>query len=338
MQPGDLADPKQIHLMKRRLEGSAELRNGSRRWSPGRNEIVGNEWIDTSDYASARGQSNQKSKSTVGKSLSSAQTSAPALPTTVSAMRQNHFGLAGWVGTKESREESRDPFVSVVSHFDQNVPAITLPEEPLKIPYDEKLSPITPIFRAQSRDPIKPPADFGFDVSPQGDPFGRGIRNPDPDDLERIPPAFIDLDAYLTEARTGRLMFGVGVNSDAGLVGNIVLSEQNFDITRWPRGWEDISSGRAFRGGGQKFKVEAMPGTQVSRYMVDWQDPYFLDSNFNLGVSGFTSLDIIETGTKTESVAEFVWVANLRKTGRRRPRCAWKVSTFTIRRCQVHRF
>ena len=34
---------------------------------------------------------------------------------------------------------------------------------------------------------------------------------------------------------TGRLMLGVGVNSDAGLVGNFVLDEQNFDITRLPR-------------------------------------------------------------------------------------------------------
>ena len=148
---------------------------------------------------------------------------------------------------------------------------------------DDGLSPITPIFRAQSQQPLQPPADFGFDVSPQGDPFGRAIRNPDPDDI----PEFVDIDAYLMEARTGRLMFGVGVNSDAGLVGNIVLSEQNFDIMRPPTSWSDITNGTAFRGGGQKFKIEAMPGTQVSRYLVDWQDPYFLDSNYNLGVSGF---------------------------------------------------
>src|SRR5262249_51020254 len=30
---------------------------------------------------------------------------------------------------------------------------------------------------------------------------------------------------------TGGLMFGVGVNSDAGLVGDIVLNERNFDIS-----------------------------------------------------------------------------------------------------------
>jgi hypothetical protein len=31
-------------------------------------------------------------------------------------------------------------------------------------------------------------------------------------------------------------MFGVGVNSDAGLVGGIALNERNFDITNWPTG------------------------------------------------------------------------------------------------------
>ena len=82
-------------------------------------------------------------------------------------------------------------------------------------------------------------------------------------------------------------MFGVGVNSNAGVVGNIVLSEQNFDILRPPTSWDDVWNGTAWRGGGQRFRIEAMPGSQVSRYLVDWQDPYFLDSNFNLGVSGF---------------------------------------------------
>ena len=33
----------------------------------------------------------------------------------------------------------------------------------------------------------------------------------------------------LSEAQTGRFMLGVAVNSDAGLVGQILLDEQNFD-------------------------------------------------------------------------------------------------------------
>jgi len=117
-----------------------------------------------------------------------------------------------------------------------------------------------------------------FNPSPQGDPFSQ---------LQRTPNGEIDLDYYLNEDRTGRLMFGVGVNSSAGLVGSIVLQEQNFDIMRPPQSWTDVMDGTAWRGAGQKFRVEAMPGTVVSRYTVSWSDPYFLNTNYNVGASGY---------------------------------------------------
>lgn len=115
--------------------------------------------------------------------------------------------------------------------------------------------------------------------SPQGDPFadyGFGQQ-----------PGFIDLGISATEARTGRFMFGAGVNSNSGVVGNIVLSEDNFDILRFPRSWADIANGTAWRGAGQRFRIEAVPGNVVSRYLVSWTDPYFLDSDYSLGLSGF---------------------------------------------------
>jgi len=82
-------------------------------------------------------------------------------------------------------------------------------------------------------------------------------------------------------------MFGVGVNSNAGLVGSLVLQEDNFDILRPPTSFADILNGTAWRGAGQSFRVEAVPGTQVSRYMVSWTDPYFLRSDFSLGTNAF---------------------------------------------------
>lgn len=96
----------------------------------------------------------------------------------------------------------------------------------------------------------------------------------------------IDLDILLEEAQTGRLMFGVGVNSDAGVIGNIVIDEQNFDITRWPHGFRDLLGG-AFRGNGQRFRLEALPGTQVQRYTASFSDPYIFNSPFSFGISGF---------------------------------------------------
>jgi outer membrane protein insertion porin family len=96
----------------------------------------------------------------------------------------------------------------------------------------------------------------------------------------------VDLDVVLSEAQTGRLMLGVAVNSDAGLVGQILLDEMNFDWTRFPTSWDDFVSGRAWRGGGQRFRLEAAPGTEVQRYLVSFQEPYLWDTPVSLGLSG----------------------------------------------------
>ncbi|MCA9004333.1 MAG: BamA/TamA family outer membrane protein [Planctomycetaceae bacterium] len=136
------------------------------------------------------------------------------------------------------------------------------------------------VFRGQNYDNgIPEPLNPLFGNSPLGDPMGT--------EFPQQQPGWVDLDVYASESRTGRLMFGVGVNSDAGVVGSIVLQEENFDILRPPRSMEDILDGTAWRGGGQRFRAEAVPGDQVSRYLVNWTDPYFLDTNFSLGVSGF---------------------------------------------------
>ncbi len=82
-------------------------------------------------------------------------------------------------------------------------------------------------------------------------------------------------------------MFSAGINSEAGLIGSIVVDEQNFDWQRAPRSWADIRNGTAFRGRGQRFRVEAMPGTEVQRYMVTFTEPYLLDSQVSLNLNGF---------------------------------------------------
>ena len=100
---------------------------------------------------------------------------------------------------------------------------------------------------------------------------------------ERIAP----LDVYLQEARTGRVMIGGSVNSDLGLSGQLTIDERNFDITKVPTSWDDVWSGRAFRGRGQNFRAELMPGTRVQRYTVNWSERNFLDTPYSLSVGGF---------------------------------------------------
>jgi outer membrane protein insertion porin family len=138
--------------------------------------------------------------------------------------------------------------------------------------------PALPVAQA---DPNQPPAfqqpvlpDFGG---------GGGAMGGMPVFPGQEPYVILDVDAE--ETQTGRLMIGAGVNSNAGLVGNIVVDEQNFDILRLPRSWDDIKNGVAFRGAGQRFRLEAAPGTELQRYMATFQEPYLFDTRIGLSLS-----------------------------------------------------
>jgi outer membrane protein insertion porin family len=127
-------------------------------------------------------------------------------------------------------------------------------------------------------DPFDPDLNFLGDRDPGG------FMGSTPDEY---PPIYIPLVPKVMETETGRFMFSAGVNSDAGLIGSIVVDEQNFDWRRFPRSWDDIRNGTAWRGRGQRFRMEAMPGSEVQRYMVTFQEPYLLDSQVSLGLNGF---------------------------------------------------
>jgi hypothetical protein len=101
--------------------------------------------------------------------------------------------------------------------------------------------------------------------------------------LLRVPETTVSV----REVPTGSLMFGLGVNSDSGFTGSIVLNERNFDIFRPATSVEDLFSGGAWRGAGQEFRVEAVPGTQLQRYMVSFREPFLFDSPYSLTLSGY---------------------------------------------------
>jgi outer membrane protein assembly complex protein YaeT len=122
------------------------------------------------------------------------------------------------------------------------------------------------IFEANAETGVRPTVTV---IDPEGD-------NPVKDILVQV-----------QEAPTGQFLLGVGVNSDAGLTGSIVLNERNFDITRVPTSLDELLSGQAFRGAGQEFRIEAVPGTQVQRYTASFREPYLFDSQYSLGTSGY---------------------------------------------------
>ncbi|TWT33269.1 BamA/OMP85 family outer membrane protein [Blastopirellula retiformator] len=109
----------------------------------------------------------------------------------------------------------------------------------------------------------------------------------DPGRQPFLPGRTADILVNAQEAQTGRFQFGVGVNSDAGVTGSIVVDERNFDYAAVPTSWDDVWNGRAFRGAGQGFRLEALPGTQVQRYMATFTEPYLFRTNISMNLSGY---------------------------------------------------
>ena len=102
-----------------------------------------------------------------------------------------------------------------------------------------------------------------------------------------FPANYADLDVYVTETETGRINFGGAYNSDNGIVGQFSIDEKNFDITRWPSSFRDFFNGTAFRGGGQHFRLDLVPGQVVQRYSLSLTEPYLMGTDYSLSVSGY---------------------------------------------------
>ncbi|MCR9119197.1 MAG: BamA/TamA family outer membrane protein, partial [bacterium] len=131
---------------------------------------------------------------------------------------------------------------------------------------------------------VNPYANAGPPVNGQYPPPPGGVQPVDP---LGMPENFADINAFVQEARTGRFMFGVGFNSEAGVTGQIVIDERNFDITKPPLSYNDFIYGNPFRGGGQGFRLEAVPGTQVQRYLMSFSEPHLRGSQVSLNTSAF---------------------------------------------------
>lgn len=87
----------------------------------------------------------------------------------------------------------------------------------------------------------------------------------------------------VTETKTANFLIGAGISSNAGLLGNISFTERNFDLFARP----DRNGKRSFRGGGQTLSVSAEPGTEFTRFRIDWREPYLFDKPYSLGTRAF---------------------------------------------------
>lgn len=96
-----------------------------------------------------------------------------------------------------------------------------------------------------------------------------------------------DVLVEVAEGDTGRFTFGAGINTNTGLVGTIMLTERNFNILGWPRSWDEVLSKRGFRGAGQIFRISAEPGAELSRFSIEWREPYLFDRPLSLGTKAY---------------------------------------------------
>ncbi len=106
----------------------------------------------------------------------------------------------------------------------------------------------------------------------------------DPDPLD---PTYRDLLVEVKETNTGRFLLGASVGSDLGVAGRISLEQDNFDVSDTPDSFDEFFSGRAFRGGAQKFKIEILPGNDFSTYQISLGEPSLFESDYSGNIAGY---------------------------------------------------
>jgi outer membrane protein assembly factor BamA len=90
-----------------------------------------------------------------------------------------------------------------------------------------------------------------------------------------------DLLIEVVEAQTAIFMFGAGITSNAGILGNITYEQRNFDIANVPTSWSELFSTKGFTGAGQLFRVNIEPGTELSRARVTFEEPWIFDQPYS---------------------------------------------------------
>ena len=301
VEPGDLANPKLIARGRSRMSGSGILENVQMEVIP----IDPGEAIPASMSRTIRGQSGvgyapawtklfNSSESPSGHETGSGHHSTSRRSPLSAGHAFPDTALQPSTapgGNEPPKTDTAAPSMTFVPASDTPTVAMYAACKPASIFYQPQKTLLVSAFPPAVNDDVvirgqSPNGRFYQESEPErGDAVLEG--SPYRGQFQALPPGWVDLNVSAAEGRTGRLMFGAGVNSDAGIVGSFVWDERNFNLFRPPATMADIIDGRAWRGGGQRFRLEAAPGDQVSRYAISWTDPYFLYSDYSLGISGF---------------------------------------------------
>ena len=109
-----------------------------------------------------------------------------------------------------------------------------------------------------------------------------------PNNLPITQPEMLDIDVFVPQTTSGRFSIGGTYGTNNGLLGQFIFEENDFDLFNPPRSLRDaFTNPGAFRGGGQRLRLEAVPGTDVQRYLVSFADPYFRNTQSSLSVNAY---------------------------------------------------
>ncbi|WP_240911152.1 BamA/OMP85 family outer membrane protein [Paludisphaera soli] len=164
-------------------------------------------------------------------------------------------------------------------------PADTVP--PIRVPAPA-VGPAPGVLGAAPAGRSQPPVGSGEPAGSFPSIPGLNMTDVGPDRNDPFPNrSYADIVTTLEEAPTGRFMVGVAASSFQGLFGNITVYEKNFDLFNVPRSFNDIFNGTAFRGGGQEFRLDIQPGTQINRFQASLREPYLLGLPIGGAAAGY---------------------------------------------------
>ncbi|MBB64513.1 MAG: outer membrane protein assembly factor BamA [Waddliaceae bacterium] len=96
--------------------------------------------------------------------------------------------------------------------------------------------------------------------------------------------AYRDLHIEVEETGTGQVSASVGVGTGEQVTGTIALTEKNFNslgvLDLFDEGWS------ALRGGGEYTQLNLTFGKRYRNYSASWTKPYFMDSDWSVGLEG----------------------------------------------------
>jgi outer membrane protein insertion porin family len=105
---------------------------------------------------------------------------------------------------------------------------------------------------------------------------------PDPSE-----PGYRDVLIELEETNTASVSFGALFSTDSGVLGQVQITQKNFDALDPPDSLDEFLAGRAWRGGGQTFSILLQPGNEVQNYSVSLVEPRAFDTDYSFSVEGF---------------------------------------------------